>query len=261
MGTLLASLGMLALHSLSAAGGEPIFKDPLRAFDHDAWGIHEGLSSDNIQALARSGDGYLWVGTNEGLFRFDGTHFRSLDELLKRSSPLINVRALAPSRSGGIWIASRDGALYSWRDERLTIHGKAGAFGSEIFSLCEGPDGSIWIGTRGAGLVRLRNGRRTSWTVADALSIKNVFAIREDGSGGLWIGARDGLFRWVAGGVRREELQDSGAIRRVFALSGDGRGGLWLAGLDGGLAHRDEKGRPRLVSDFRAGSIFALDAD
>jgi ligand-binding sensor domain-containing protein len=75
----------------------------------DNWQIPEGLPQSSAQALARTPDGYLWVGTQEGLARFDGVRFTVFDGSNEAAIPNKHISVLLADRSGRLWIGTRSG--------------------------------------------------------------------------------------------------------------------------------------------------------
>src|SRR5215208_7950133 len=76
----------------------------LTGYTNTAWSQKDGLPSGTVYALAQEKDGYLWVGTNDGLYRFDGLRFISWDSLGAAPLPHRAVRALLSDQDGGVWV-------------------------------------------------------------------------------------------------------------------------------------------------------------
>src|SRR5712671_3289821 len=68
------------------------------------WQMEDGLPHNIVQAIAQTRDGYLWIGTREGLARFDGIHFQTVG--LIREKPLLSITALMESKDGSLWIGT-----------------------------------------------------------------------------------------------------------------------------------------------------------
>src|ERR1700689_4092410 len=102
--TFLLLVGTLCSRPLSAL-------DPhkeLTQYSASVWTQQQGLPQDAVRAIAQTTDGYLWVGTDGGLARFDGYEFVSLHR--ERGAPASNsISALAAGRDGSLWIGSRSG--------------------------------------------------------------------------------------------------------------------------------------------------------
>ena len=75
----------------------------------DNWQIADGLPQSTVQAFARTPDGYLWMGTQEGLARFDGTRFTVFEPGNESAIPDKNITALHVDKGGTLWIGTRLG--------------------------------------------------------------------------------------------------------------------------------------------------------
>ena len=78
----------------------------LNQYKHAEWGQEQGFSSGRIQALAQTRDGYLWIGTSEGLFRFDGVRFVPI--LTDQNQPLRQILGLTVDNDGTLWVRAAD---------------------------------------------------------------------------------------------------------------------------------------------------------
>lgn len=165
--------------------------------------IGDGFSGYTITAVVRDHLGFLWVGTQRGLCRYDGTRVRVFG---RTQGHLIDddITALAedPMETGVIWIGTRAGGLsrFDSTNENFTSYGaNLGGVGStSINTLSFDRRGVLWVGTSNAGLCRFDPGERYCSRPAASGNFpgKSVFAILEPQSrpGELWIGADIGLF-------------------------------------------------------------------
>ncbi len=153
-----------------------------------------GLPQSSVIAMAQARDGYLWLGTLNGLARFDGNRFEVFTEW---NTPGLNsskiVRLLA-DRQGGLWVGAGGGGVNFIREGRVTDLNLGGAGpGAEVASMCEDATGAIWLYTVDGRLVRCRNGVvENVWPVAPGFSVCR--AVISDPSGQIWIGADTKLF-------------------------------------------------------------------
>src|SRR5580704_672866 len=113
----LISLGMLLAWGTEAYGLDPALD--VSQYAHTLWKIRDGFSKGIIFAIAQTPDGYLWLGTEFGLLRFDGV--KAVPWQPPPDQPLLssNIRSLLASRDGTLWIGTSDG-LASWKHGRLT---------------------------------------------------------------------------------------------------------------------------------------------
>ena len=234
--------------------------DPAKAitqFGLDVWQRKQGLPQSSVNAIVQTRDGYLWLGTEEGLARFDGARFRIFDRKNTPELQVHNVTVLLPGRDGGLWIGTLGGGLKRQHGESFTSYTTENGLPEDIVStLLEDPDGSLWLGTFSKGVARLRNGRFTSLTTKEGLSSDEVRALFRDSRGDLWIGTRGGgVNRWSAGSLTVWSTREGLANDQVTAICEDAAGGIWV-GTRGGL-NRIAAGR---VSTYRTKEGLTEDA-
>ena len=222
------------------ASGAALALDPNRAitqYDLDSWRKKDGLPQRSVPAIARTRDGYLWVGTEEGLLRFDGVKFRLYDSSNTAQLVRHNIVRLLAGRNGGLWIGTLGGGLL-WTDgetfRRYTT--KDGLAEDVVSALCEDRDGSLWVGTFKGGIDHFVSGRFLPMTKKDGLTSDEIRAIHQDAEGALWIGTRGGgLDRLQNGRIDSWTTANGLSNDQVTSLADDGAGGLWIGtrkGLD-----------------------------
>ncbi len=209
---------------------------------YDSWQRQDGLPQISVTAIVQDLRGYLWIGTGEGLARFDGESFTVLDRRNTPQLPSNDVRALLADRDGSLWIATRRGLARRTRDRLVAYTVADGLIHDDVRCLFQSGDGSLWIGTAG-GLGRRDNttGAFEAFGAEHGLRQLAVSAITADRSGVLWIGTDGGLGRFESGRFSTVYSTDNGLVdNHVRALYEDRRGDLWI-GTDGGL-HRLREG-------------------
>ena len=173
----------------------------INEYAHTAWTVRDGFSLGNIYAMTQTPDGYLWLGSEFGLFRFDGSHTVPWQPPGGRQLPNIAVNDLLVARDGTLWIGTF-GGLATWDGRELTqLHAFDGRF---ITALYEDHAGTVWVGTMEspAQLCALRDGRTRCYGAQLDLGAA-VWTIYEDDAGALWVGAQTGLWQIVPGTPRR----------------------------------------------------------
>ncbi|HTA31567.1 MAG TPA: two-component regulator propeller domain-containing protein, partial [Candidatus Cybelea sp.] len=206
-----------------------------------SWQREQGLPQNFVRALAQTRDGYLWVGGDDGVARFDGLRFTpfGLREGLN-SGP---VRALLGDSKGALWIGSTADGLTRWQDGRFTAIPDLPS--ESILALAEDATGEIWIGTD-AGLTVWREGRLQAPDFATQFGGKPVTAIAGDRHGNMWFGVKGaGVFRFD--GLKLEGVSDP-SVRRLLedphCLLVDHEDRLWVGAADEFVLYL-EKGRWR----------------
>ena len=114
-----------------------------------SWSTAEGLPSSAVASIVQTRDGYLWLGTQEGLVRFDGARFTVFD---KKNIPGIgqfSVLALCEARDGTLWIGSQASGLLSMKAGEFTVYTAAasGLPDDEVDALAQDDEGQLWIRT------------------------------------------------------------------------------------------------------------------
>lgn len=125
-------------------------------FQHTAWTLADGAPPD-IWALAQSSDGYLWLGTGAGLYRFDGVRFEQIRPQGGAAFPDLDITALLARKSGELWIGYQSGGVSVLRDNRLTNF-TAGIPKGSVHQIAEDQDGRLWL-TADSGLAQLSAGQ------------------------------------------------------------------------------------------------------
>jgi diguanylate cyclase (GGDEF)-like protein len=207
--------------------------DPEKALTQyglDSW--QEGLPQSSLHAVVQTPDGYLWVGTQQGLARFDGVRFTAFDTSNTPGLRSNLISSLLVDRAGRLWIGTWAGGLSRMEDGRFVTFTTADGLASDVVHSLLETDEGLYVGTD-EGLSLFRGGRFE--TVA-GLAGETVKALHRDPQGRLFIGADGGgLFVKDKGSrVVRFAVQGAPLHPRVRALVTDRRGRLWV-GTDGGI--------------------------
>jgi PAS domain S-box-containing protein len=175
----------------SAQSGAPGLdpQRPISQYLHDIWTIDQGLPQNGILAIAQGRDGYLWLGTEAGLVRFDGVSFTTFTTA--------NTSALKDNYVSAVMVDSADDVLVgTWVGGVTRLGAKTsaaipGAEGAFVNGVYRDRAGRLWA-PRTGGLLLLRNGAFQPAAGADV----SVFSMADDSSGLLLAGTKDGLITW-----------------------------------------------------------------
>jgi PAS domain S-box-containing protein len=242
-GVLLACLFASGAFGAKAAGG----LDPSKALTQlgvDTWMTEHGLPSATVTAVRDTADGYMWLGTYDGLARFDGTRFT----VFTQADGLGNngVRALCEDRVGGLWVGTNGGGVVRLDRGRFRRFTTADGLPSDIvWSLhADVRDGSIWMGTNGGGLARWRGGRFERFDPRG--SGRSIAGIAQEQDGTLWLATQgDGLRRLSPDGTFSTYGPAEGLPRGLVAGVAVGRDGtVWGATSTGPFLLREGKVAP-----------------
>ncbi|WP_420224773.1 sensor histidine kinase [Pigmentiphaga litoralis] len=228
-----------------------------RGFDdleHRRWAAADGGPSQ-VGALAQTPDGYLWLGTNASLYRFDGFRFTSYQPTA--GAPLGIVSSLLAT-DAGLWIGERAGGIAALADGVLRRYGsREGVPDGVVYGLAQGKDGSIWAAVND-GLVRHDQGAwrpvGRDWGLPGRYS-RAVFVDRD---GGVWAADESALF-YLPSGARRF-VATGIAVDWASQIVQTRDGAVWVAERYGGVLHevRSQAAGAPSVSSVQPGTRFTV---
>lgn len=241
-------------------------------YAHTAWRIQDGFFSAP-NAITQTTDGYIWIGTLNGLVRFDGVRFVPWTAPKGQSLPDMRITSLLGAHDGSLWIGTTAGLSHLKDGELVNYPGTP----IGISNIIQDHTGTIWITryriTDGKGpLCRVSGKELQCYGVPDGIPVNYGVALSEDSLGNLWIGSYM-LCRWRPGSSStyfEEELRHLKNDPGVLDIAAGPNGSLWAA-LEGvgpklGVRHYAEgKWSSYVVPGFdgslvRAHSLF-IDRD
>ncbi len=238
------------------ANGQRETPGPL--FSFRCWQSEQGLPQDCVRALAQTSDGYIWVGTDDGVARFDGMRFVSFG--LPEGLPSGPVHTMFGDSHGSLWIGSVGEGLIRWHAGRLETFTVANGLPSDsINALSEDNQGRLWAGTD-SGLFLWQDAHLIPFPPGDQFKGKSITTLYKDRQGNMWLGASGvGVFRFQSGhftpledSATRELLQDP------HCLLVDNRGRIWIgAGDDFVLCRDGDQWRPYQIPRHLARSYVS----
>lgn len=184
---LLVLCGALPLHPLA-----PDYS--LRQYTSTFWTPRHGLPQTSVNCLMQSRDGYLWLGTREGLVRFDGMRFQVYHTGNTPGLRSNYIVSLCEDRSGTLWIGTYGGGLTVRRGmEFIHLSSREKLPGDIIKAICQDNGGAMWIGTTDSGLIRLVKGKRRIFTTKSGLPVNEITALSPTRREGVWVGTSRGV--------------------------------------------------------------------
>lgn len=264
--------------------------DPDRAvsqYVHDEWGPEQGFPKGPVYAITQTPDGYVWIGTDEGLVRFDGWSFR----LIKDDSgafTITGVLGLQPDRNGCLWLRLEDLTILRYCNGRfdrpllagsniniaamnlartgelLIAKAEKGAFvfrkngfqmvasaadlpRSPVTSVAQTPSGAIFVGTRDAGLFRIDGGKVVS--IRNGLPDLKVNFLLPDGEHDLWVGTDNGIARWNGTQFVTAGIPPPGGRTQALVILKDHDGNVWVGTDSRGLLRLNAHGVASFISE------------
>ena len=228
---------------------------------HDKWGDDRGFVGGTVYAISQSADGYLWIGTERGLVRFDGFNFTLIQRpipTLPRTGP---VRGLVSDVEGNLWIRFEGPHMFVYRNgtfEDVFTH--FGLPEDTFTAMSRDNAGGVLFTELGSHTLRYRNGKFE--TIANATEVPGtVISITETRDGKLWMGTRDdGLYRMDNGHF--SYVSGAFANAKINSLLPANNGDLWI-GTDAGILflNRVERAGPDLPKPIGQLQILAMTKD
>jgi len=144
------ALGMVLACCACASALDPSLD--ISQYAHTAWKVREGFTKGTINSIAQTPDGYLWLGTQFGLLRFDGVRAVPWQPPVGEHLPSSYIHGLLAARDGTLWIGTFKG-LASWKDGKLIQYPELA--GQVVEKLLEDHEGTVWVGSWGVPTGRL----------------------------------------------------------------------------------------------------------
>lgn len=238
--------------------------DPNRAMSQyvrERWEADSGFPKESVYAISQTGDGYLWIGTERCLVRFDGSAFKRIESPGGQLPPLSPVLGLLAGPDGDLWIQLR-------RPSLLRLHGgkfedALSPFDQPLPSVAAmakstGGDVLLWTLRREPHLYRMRRNRPEKLLAPAEFPRSPVLAVAQTPNGDLWVGTRDsGLYRIRGSTV--DAITSGLPDRKVNALAAGRNNDLWVATDAGVVRWNGEKlTRPPPSPQFDNAQALAL---
>jgi signal transduction histidine kinase/ligand-binding sensor domain-containing protein len=230
-----SSLG--AVSSAQAAESDNL----LTGYALTSWTDGDGRPLGTVYAIAQDRDGYLWIGAEAGLLRFDGVRFTPWEALSDTPLPSLPASALCVAKDGSLWVGfANGGGIRRIRDGQVRAADQPGGTLGSVSDLIEDHRGTIWA-VSDSGLYRLQSGQwerlNLVWEGREPL-VQHPFV---SSKGELWIGtARSGLFR---------RIEETDTFERMtpgfmWGLSEDSHGTIWITDIVAGFRRLGEPSSP-----------------
>ncbi|MBB5057434.1 signal transduction histidine kinase/ligand-binding sensor domain-containing protein [Granulicella aggregans] len=191
---------------------------------HTSWTRRDGAPG-GVKTLAQTRDGYLWIGSSLGLYRFDGLRFFQYP--LGSSTPSLDICSLAADLDGGLWIAMCSATVVHLQTDGSMVtysHDDGVPAGALDKVICR-PDGSVWL-TGSNSLLRFEGKRWIDFGTAHGIGPEGVFAVMFDREGNIWI-SRDKRLSVLRHGLG--QLEDvPNQVHLVTSMIQSRNGEIWL---------------------------------
>jgi len=211
------------------------------------YSIEDGLEQSQINAIFQDNKGYIWIGGNGGLTRFDGKNFKTWT--VKDSLPSASILAITQDRNGLLWVSCENSGIVSFDGKKFTNYTEQdGLAGNEVRSIFEDSKGNLWFGTF-SGVSKFENvlpvgrqGKFKNLELNNGAAGNNIHSICEDKSGNIWFGAYGGgLGRFDGENVVFFKTSDGLADNYINHININNKGEV-VAATTSGISIFDGKG-------------------
>jgi signal transduction histidine kinase/ligand-binding sensor domain-containing protein len=200
----------------------------------DVWTSDSGLPDSSVTAIAQTPDGYIWIGTYNGLARFDGVRFETFDPINTPALKNARITGLFVDARGTLWINTNDGSMTSLRNGIFTHEWQGG----KVFSVFSKADQVFFALSSHNSRMVFRTETSTQhgeWKDLPLVGQTTGYSFKQDASGAIWY-IQNGIPYRITGTNSEPFLPNSGwPGERVICLSTDSGGRIW-AGTDKGIA-------------------------
>jgi signal transduction histidine kinase/ligand-binding sensor domain-containing protein len=205
----------------------------LTQYSHRAWRLQDGFFAGAPTAIAQTTDGYLWIGTANGLFRFDGVSFLSWADIEpQKQLGSAEISALLGARDGGLWIGAAY-RLFRWKDNTLSQYTTRDG---RVNSIIETGKGAIFLARdryvdEDGGLCQFLDGGVRCYGRQDGVPLPYATSLTEDATGNVWTSAVTQLVRWQPASSTvwtLKVVKQAEGLDGIQALTVDRNDSLWV---------------------------------
>ncbi len=235
------------------------------------FGISSGLSQVTARALMQDEQGFMWIGTQDGLNRFDGYNFRVYQRDRRDPSSLgdNHITALARGDQGTLWVGTMAGGLNRLdpaTDEIVAFRHRdtdsRSLAADGVFALIRLGNGKLWVATSGGALQQLAAGAEHFETIEPGVELGIIRSMVQASNGDIWLGGSRGLWRHrSADGSWRQIAPDDADLGDLQAVAVDAAGDVWAGTTRSGLIRVSASGEVRARYRNGAGGDGVLPDD
>ncbi len=208
---------------------------------HEVRQTDDGLPQNTIFSMIQSQDGYIWMGTMDGLVRYDGIEFRVFNRSNVEALRSNYIRTVFEAHDGTIWVGTNDGGITAINGNRSTTYTREnGLKDNSVRTVAESQDGEIWIGTR-EGISRINKGKVKNIPLPAEDKINVVSSLIFDREGVLRIGTVGGGIFLLRDGKIEKFKSENLSTKNISSLHISRKGTMWVGTRDRGLYRCDGK--------------------
>lgn len=228
----------------------------LTQYVHRVWETGQGLPEVKIDVIRQTRDGYLWLGTYGGLWRFDGVRFTSVPDpqgILRN----VWVRSISEDAQERLWLGTNGAGLVRLENGVLKQYTTAAGLPDDsVYCVVPDRDGAVWACTA-HGIARFQNGTFQVFSVAQGLPTETVYAACETKDGALWAGSENSAVSvWNGAGFQAHPLRTLPAETAVRSMYCGDAGVIWVGAAQGLVRIQDGNERLFTTKDGLAGNYI-----
>lgn len=231
----------VALHLLCVGSIRALDPDKfLSQYVHDSWFVESGLPSNTVPAIMQSKSGYLWIGTLQGLARFDGAKFTIYDRNNSSAMRSHQVLGIGEDRTGALLWGTLAGGLFAFDGgtvKKIELPDKLRGTPS-IFKTLYSSGGELWV-CANSGIYR-KSGSSFATVYSKEAPTGYRYTVAEDLQKRIWLGTAEGLMKFDNGTLVNVSTSISAIRTAVTALTASPDGGVWV-GTNSGLVLLNDK--------------------
>lgn len=208
--------------------------DPNKAitqYQQDFWTEEDGLPQASVQTITQTKNGYLWIGTRDGLARFDGTKFTVFRGEDHPGLPSDDIRSLFEDSKGRLWVGTFNGGVSCFENDSFRSHSTRDGLTSGVLEIYEDAERNVWFGSWN-GIIKFTNDKFQSFTEASGLEGRNGWAIWEDANRKLWAATDRSLHVFENGRFAKTNFAGS-RPRDIRTVLMDRDAVTWIGTLNG----------------------------
>lgn len=196
--------------------------------------VEDGLVQSSVYSMFQDKDGYMWIGTEGGISKFDGINFINLTT--KDGLPDNYIRCMIQDKSGDIWFGTFAGGISRYDGKNFTTYDTSnGLCNNQVYTICEDKNGNIWVGTD-QGASRYDGKNFVTYSQKNGLKKEFVRIIYKDSKGNLWFGyggPGGGITRYDGKNFSNFSYNEGIPCDKVLTIFEDKSGTIWLGTYEG----------------------------
>lgn len=208
----------------------------IHQYGQNVWYRQNGLPANAVNIGFQGRDGYLWLGTSAGLFRFDGVNFKSVRTNPFNNDAVETIAALCVTSDSSLWVGTTYSGLLRIKNEKMILYDpsvdpKINIQSTQIRVLLESRLGNLWIGTS-FGLYRYVHGKFSAVPIQPSF----ITALTEDAQGRIWIGTHNGIKIYddnTATQIGSLTVANGLPQNMIISLYCDSRSNVWIGTVNG----------------------------